>query len=545
VKKSGFVYLVGAGPGRADLITVRGAQALKKADCVIYDKLANPALLKFARGDAEIIHVPKRIGKGSATQEQINKLLVEKASGGKTVVRLKGGDPCVFGRVTEELAVLCEAGIDFEIVPGVTAGIAVSAYAGIMLTDRDYSSQVIFVTGREAEGKQESNIDWSLLAKFPGTIVFYMGMGNLDSIARKLIENGMPEDTPTAVVADVTFPTQRSVKARLARINQTCEQNKIGPPAIIVIGAAADSTLRSSASLRRTSSDTRFDWFSKMPLFGKNIVITRPHVFLSKTRVGAGNADFAEKIIARGGNPIQFATIKIKPLTDSSDFLRTLAEFTAYDWIIFTSANGVAVFFEALEKLGKDSRVFGPAKVAAIGGRTAEMLSRFGIRADFVPSVFTSEQFGKQILNFTNLHNKKVLLLRSQIASIELVELLENGAAVVKDVAIYTAVTQKSETARPVLRSNTTKDELIEKIINGEIDWLTFASPSSVNGFFEQIDGEVIKSSRAKIASIGPVTSAQLESLGFNVDVTAGEHTLDGLLAAIERTYKQTIEHKL
>ena len=558
MKKSGFVYLVGAGPGRADLITVRGAQALKKADCVIYDKLANPALLKFARGDAEIIHVPKRIGKGSATQEQINKLLVEKASGGKTVVRLKGGDPCVFGRVAEELAVLCEAGIDFEIVPGVTAGIAVSAYAGIMLTDRDYSSQVIFVTGREAEGKQESNIDWSLLAKFPGTIVFYMGMGNLDSIARKLIENGMPEDTPTAVVADVTFPTQRSVKARLARINQTCEQNQIGPPAIIVIGAAclrdsrretrrqaADSTLRSSASLRRTSSDTRFDWFSKMPLFGKNIVITRPHVFLSKTRVGAGNADFAEKIIARGGNPIQFATIKIKPLTDSSDFLRTLAEFTAYDWIIFTSANGVAVFFEALEKLGKDSRVFGPAKVAAIGGRTAEMLSRFGIRADFVPSVFTSEQFGKQILNFTNLHNKKVLLLRSQIASIELVELLENGAAVVKDVAIYTAVTQKSETARPVLRSNTTKDELIEKIINGEIDWLTFASPSSVNGFFEQIDGEVIKSSRAKIASIGPVTSAQLESLGFNVDVTAGEHTLDGLLAAIERTYKQTIEHKL
>ena len=447
--------------------------------------------------------------------------------------------------MTEELDVLAEAGIGFEIVPGVTAAVAVSSYTGIMLTDRDYSSQVLFVTGREAEGKQESNIDWPLLAKFPGTIVFYMGMGNLDSIARKLIENGMPEDTPTAVVADVTFPTQRSVKARLARINQTCEQNQIGPPAIIVIGAACLRDSRRETRRQAADSDTRFDWFSKMPLFGKNIVITRPHVFLSKTKVGAGNADFAEKIIARGGNPIQFATIKIKPLTDSSDFLRTLAEFTAYDWIIFTSANGVAVFFEALEKLGKDSRVFGPAKVAAIGGRTAEMLSRFGIRADFVPSVFTSEQFGKQILNFTNLHNKKVLLLRSQIASIELVELLENGAAVVKDVAIYTAVTQKSETARPVLRSNTTKDELIEKIINGEIDWLTFASPSSVNGFFEQIDGEVIKSSRAKIASIGPVTSAQLESLGFNVDVTAGEHTLDGLLAAIERTYKQTIEHKL
>ncbi len=526
--KKGFVYLVGAGPGRADLITVRGAEALKKADCVIYDKLANPALLKFTRGDAEIIHVPKRIGPrrfaspapaspdasrgggrneaAGVTQQEINELLIEKATGGKILVRLKGGDPCIFGRVAEELAVLCEAGIDFEIVPGVTAGVAVSAYAGIMLTDRDYSSQVLFVTGREAEGKQGSNIDWPLLAKFPGTIVFYMGMSNLDFIAQKLIENGMPEDTPAAVVTEVTFPTQRSVKATLARIGETCEQNDIGPPAIIVIGTAADS-------------DIRLDWFGKMPLFGKNIVLTRD---------AAGNAEFAEKIIACGGNPVQFETIKIKTLTDSSDFLRTLTEFAGYEWIIFTSANGVTVFFDALEDLGRDARVFGPAKIAAIGGRTADKLSRFGIRADFVPSIFTSEQFGKQMLNFTNLRDKKVLLLRSQVASNELVDLLEKGGAVVKDVAIYTAVTQKSEAGR-----------LVEKIKKGEIDWLTFASPSSANGFFEQIDGEVIKSSRAKIASIGPVTSGQLESLGVNVDVTAGEHTLDGLLVAIEQTYKQ------
>lgn len=509
--KKGFVYLVGAGPGRADLITVRGAQVLKKADCVIYDKLANPALLKFARDDAEIIHVPKRIGAASATQEDINELLIEKAAEGKIIVRLKGGDPCIFGRVAEELAVLCEARIDFEIVPGITAGVALSAYTGIMLTDRQYSSQVLFVTGREAEGKSESNIDWSLLAKFPGTIVFYMGMGNLDPIAQKLITNGFSKDTPAAVVADVTFPTQRSVKSTLARINETCEQNNIGPPALIIIGAAADS-------------DTRLDWFTKMPLFGKNIVITRDE---------SGNVDFEERIIARGGNPVRFATIKIKPLTDSGDFLRTLAEFAAYDWIVFTSANGVAIFFNALKELSKDSRVFGPAKVAAIGDRTARMLARFGIRADFVPSVFTSEQFGKQILNFTNLHDKKVLLLRSQIASNELVELLEKGGATVKDVAVYTAVAQKNETSW-----------LVEKIKKGEIDWLTFASPSSVNGFFEQIDGEIVKSSTVKIASIGPVTSGQLESLGFDVDVTSDEHTLDGLLAAIEKIYKQTIEHK-
>jgi uroporphyrin-III C-methyltransferase len=201
-----FVYFVGAGPGRADLITVRGTEVLKKADCIIYDKLANPALLKYARADAEIIHVPKRIGDASVTQHQINRLLVEKASGGRTVVRLKGGDPCIFGRISEEIAALSEAGIGFEIVPGITAGIAVSAYAGIMLTDRQYSSQVVFITGREAEGKKDSNIDWSLLAKFPGTIVFYMGMGNLDFIVERLVENSMSENTPTAVVTEVTFP---------------------------------------------------------------------------------------------------------------------------------------------------------------------------------------------------------------------------------------------------------------------------------------------------------------------------------------------------
>jgi len=245
------------------------------------------------------------------------------------------------------------------------------------------------------------------------------------------------------------------------------------------------------------------------------------------TRDAAGNADFAEKIVARGGNPVRFETFKIRPLTDSSDFLRALAEFTDYGWIIFTSGNGVTIFFEALEDLGKDARVFGSAKIAAIGSRTADKLSLYGIKTDFVPSVFTSEEFGKQLINFTNLRDKKVLLLRSQIASNELVELLEKGGAVVNDVAIYTAVTQKGE-----------PDWLLEKISRSGIDWLTFASPSSVDGFFEQIDNEIIRQSNVKVASIGPVTSGQLESHGLHVDVTADEHTLDGLLAAIERVYK-------
>ncbi|MBN2594239.1 MAG: uroporphyrinogen-III C-methyltransferase [Sedimentisphaerales bacterium] len=499
--KKGFVYLVGAGPGRADLITVRGAEVLKAADCMIYDKLANPALLQFVSKDAEIIHVPKRIGEGSCTQDEINKVLVEKALAGKTVVRLKGGDPCIFGRVAEELAVLIEAGVDFEIVPGVTAAVAVSSYTGIMLTDREYSSQVTFVTGREAEGKEGTNIDWDVLARFPGTIVFYMGMGTLESTARSLIDNGKPADTPAAVIANATFPSQRVVRAPLERINETCEQQKIKPPAIVVIGAAA-------------ASDTRFDWFTKRPLFGRSIVMTRD---------AAGNADFAAKIIQRGGNPLEFETIRIKPLTDSNDFLRVLAKISQYDWVVFTSGNGVTTFFDALEKLGKDARVFAFAKIAAIGDKTADRLGEFGIKADFVPGVFTSRELGKQLIGFTNLQNKKILLLRSQLASNELVETLAGAGAEVDNVAVYTAISANSESGW-----------LADGISKGTIDWLTFASPSSVDGFFEQFDSKAVNSSNAKVASIGPVTSERLKGLDVKVDVTAREHTLDGLLDSIE-----------
>ncbi len=503
--KKDFVYLVGAGPGRADLITVRGAEILQKADCIIYDKLANPALLKFARKDAEIIHVPKRIGDGSFTQQEINKILLEKASGGKTVVRLKGGDPGIFGRCAEELAVLVEAGIDFEIVPGVTAATAAAEYAGILLTDRQHCSQVVFVTGQEAKGKEESSIDWHLLAKFGGTIVFYMAMGNLDFIAKQLIENGMDENTPVAVIADATFPTQRTVKASLRLISKKCKEEKVEPPAIIVIGQAADS-------------DARLDWFRKKPLFGKNIVVTRDD---------HGNAEFADKIITRGGNAIEFPTIKTKPLTNTNIFLRALTKLSEFDWIIFTSSNGVEIVFDCLRNLGKDARVFGSAKIAAIGSETAGTLSRFGIKADFVPSAFTSKELGKQLAEFANLKDKKALLLRSQLASDELAAWLKKAGAEILNVPVYRIDTIKNKCK-----------ELVEKIADGEIDWLTFASPSSVRAFFEQIQADAANAGRVKIASIGPMTSEQLQSLGIRVDVEASEHTIDGLLDAIEQTYK-------
>ncbi|MHC4103974.1 MAG: uroporphyrinogen-III C-methyltransferase, partial [Planctomycetota bacterium] len=450
--KKGFVYLVGAGPGRADLITVRGAELLKTADCVIYDKLANPVLLSYAGPNAEILHVPKRISGRSFTQDEINNLLVEKANEGKTIVRLKGGDPCIFGRGSEEARVLAEAGIDFEIVPGVTAAIAAAEYAGVMLTDREYSSQVAFITGHEADGKQESSIDWNVLAKFPGSIVFYMGMGGLQFITDQLIENGMNKETPAAVIANATFPNQRITKSTVQGIDDKCKQEKIGPPAIVVIGDTA-------------ASDTQLNWFMKKPLFGKSFVVTRDR---------RGNADFAAKIINRAGNPVEFPTIKIEPLTNTTEFLQALATITEYDWIIFTSVNGVRIFFDFIKGMAKDARVFASVKIAAIGPFTAAKLAEFAIKADFIPDVFTGKELATQLTGFTNLKGKKVLLLRSQLASNELIDLLQQAGAEVDNVPTYTAVTVKTDSA-----------PLTKQITDGSIDWLTFASPSAVTVFFE------------------------------------------------------------
>jgi uroporphyrinogen III methyltransferase/synthase len=498
----GKVYLVGAGPGDADLLTVRGAQLLKEAECIIYDKLANPALLKFAALEAEIIHVPKRIGPGSSTQDEINRLIVEKACAGKTVVRLKGGDPCIFGRASEELAALAEAGINFEIVPGVTAAAAAAAYTGIMLTDRDHSSQVVFVTGREADDKTESNIDWPSLAKFTGTIVFYMGVGNLELITGRLIKNGANPDTPAAVIADATFPTQKVTRASLGRIAEKCMQTNIEPPAIIFIGPTAHG-------------DAQFDWFMKKPLFGRNIVVTRD------TR---GNADFAQRIIRQGGNPIRFPTIGIEPLTETSTFLQALAAISEYDWLIFTSANGVRIFFDTLHKLKNDSRSLARLKVAAIGPATADQLRNFGISPDFVPSVFTGAELARQLIAAANLKGKRILLLRSDAASKELPQLLQQAHAEPDDVPIYAT--------RPI---KTDPEELARDITAGAIHWLTFASPSAAEAFFDQIPAELVNSSSVRVASIGPITSARLKQPGLRVDLEAVEHTIDGLLAAMKQ----------
>ncbi|MHC5076302.1 MAG: uroporphyrinogen-III C-methyltransferase, partial [Planctomycetota bacterium] len=395
-KNNGKVYLVGAGPGDPGLITVRAAELVSLADCIIYDKLVNPILLKYTQPDAELIHTPKRIGPGSCKQKQINERLVQKASEGKAVVRLKGGDPCIFGRGSEEASVLVEAGIDFEIVPGVTAAVAGAEYSGIMLTDRRYSSQVVLVTGHEAEEKKESDIDWQWLAKFNGTIVLYMAVGNLDFIVDQLLEGGLAPDTPAAAIRNATLGTQKTVKTTVDKLIEARDAGRIEPPSIIIIGTGA-------------GGDPSLDWFTSKLLFGKNICITRDET---------GNASLAEKIISRGGNPVSFATFKIKPLTDTGDFLNSLADLKQYDWVIFTSVNGVVIFFKALAGLNKDARVFASAKIAAIG--------------------HTSKELAIQLVDHTNLENKNILLLRSQQASDDLPGLFENAGAKISETHLYT-----------------------------------------------------------------------------------------------------------
>jgi len=498
--KYGKVYLVGAGPGDSGLITVRAVELIKTADCVIYDGLVNPALLRYAPPAAELISVRKRTGPKPANQQTVNELIIEKAREGKTVVRLKGGDPGMFGRAPEEAKQCADADISFEIVPGITAGLAAAEYSGIFLSDREHSSQVLFVTGHEAAGKEVTNIDFGLLAKFTGSIVFYMGVGNLAEITAKLIKSGKPADTPAAVIANATLPTQRLVKAPLDRIAAECERQYVESPAIIIIGEAAEG-------------DARFGWFMSKPLFGQNIVITRD---------GRGNAVFAEKILASGGNPIQFDSIEICDLTADDKVQAVLADLRGFDWIIFTSANGVVITFAALAKMGKDARSFAQAKVACIGSETTARLQQFGIKADFVPTVYTSNQLAEQLAESTSLKKKKIALLRSAAAPKELADALTKSGAVVDDVGVYTVASRQNEPTG-----------LIRQIKAGKVGWLTFTSPSTVKAFFAHVRPDLISAHGVKVASIGPVTTEQLKKLNVNVNAQAKTHTIDGLIDAL------------
>ncbi len=496
----GKVYLVGAGPGEPGLITVRGAELLEQADCVVYDSLANAALLERARAGAELISVGKRSGAHSYTQPQINELLIRKAGQHKVIVRLKGGDPCIFGRAAEEARALVWAQVEFEIVPGVTAAIAAAEYAGVMLTDRDHSSQVLFVTGHEAEGKETSGIDWDLLGRFNGSIAFYMGLGSLSDIAEKLVRSGMPEATPVCIVENATLPEQRVVRGSLSDISAKAADAGIGSPAIIVIGRAAEG-------------DVKLDWFSRCPLKGMRILVTRD---------AHGNKLFSRKVASLGGMAVCLETIRFKRLTESGEFVAALAALSSYDWLVFTSERGVDAFFESVAAFGKDARVLGRVKVACVGSETAGSLARFGVRADFVPTAFTGIDLAKQLIETFDIAGKRMLLLRSAIAEPALADLLKAAGASVDDVACYTSQPAGADAAG-----------VIASLKKDEIDWVTFTSGSAVRAFLGAVDAQLLSGGRAKVASIGPVTSAELLNRGVAVAAEAKESTIDGILAAI------------
>jgi len=504
---TGKVWLVGAGPGDPGLITMAGVACLAGAEVVVYDRLVDRRLLDLAPPEAERISVGKAASSHSLAQEEINDLLVAKARGGKTVVRLKGGDPYVFGRGGEEAEALVAAGIPFEVVPGVTSAVAVPAYAGIPVTHRRMASSFAVVTGHEDPTKGESSIDWEHLAKGVDTLVFLMGGANLGGIARRLVECGRTPDTPTAVVRWGTTPHQQTVTGTLADIADRVAKAGLTPPVVTVVGEVA--------ALR-----DKLRWYDNRPLFGKRILVTR-----AEKQAG----ELSQALAELGAEPVELPAIEIRPRVDGKALRFALDRLDAaeYDWLVFTSANGVDVFFGHLCQQGRDARALGRARVCAIGPGTAEMLACFGIVADLLPERFVAEGV-VDALSKQDIMGKRVLWLRARGARRTLALGLARLGAQVDELPLYTAAAPKDANA-----------EALARLRAGEIDVVTFASSSAVRNLAKLLGDDVSALEKPLIACIGPVTARAARKLGLRVDVEASEHTVDGLVQALRERYRE------
>lgn len=495
------VYLVGAGPGDPGLITVKGRDCIAAADVVIYDYLASPALLACARADAELIYVGKKGGDHTLSQEEINRLLVAKALPGVTVTRLKGGDPFIFGRGGEEAEILAAENISYEIVPGVTSAIAAAAYAGIPLTHRKMTATVAFVTGHEDPLKAESNVDWQALATGIGTLVFFMGVKNLADIAQRLVAAGRPAQTPVAVIRWGTTAHQQTVVGTLASIDARAREAGIKAPAIIVVGAvvALRDTLR---------------WYEERPLLGKTIVVTRAREQAS---------DLVERLSDLGAACLEIPTIRVAPPEDTRPLSRAIGRLEGYDWIVFTSVNGVSFFFERLFAAGLDVRALHRLRTAAIGPATAARLRTFGLNTDIIPSTYQAEAV---IAAFAGeaLGGKKILVARAQEARPILpIELRKMGAQV-DEVPAYQTLAVKDGLP-----------ELIGALSAGKVDAVTFTSSSTVKNFVALLPEKDAARllSGVTVACIGPITADTAKALGLQVDIVAAAFTIPGLCDAI------------
>lgn len=506
----GKVYLIGAGPGDPKLITLKAVERLRNANCVIYDHLVNPEILKHAAAECEIIYAGKSGGEHTLSQDEINSLLVKKARDGKVVARLKGGDPFIFGRGSEEAQVLAKTKVPFEIISGVTSAIAVPTYAGIPLTDRKFSSTCTFITGQEDPSKRNSAIDWRNLSESKGTLVFLMGVANLKTIADSLTKNGKDKDTPVAIITWGTLPKQKTFVSTLKDVVKDARREEIKPPSIIVVGDVV--------RLRRT-----LNWFERKPLFGNRIIVTR-------TREQA--SFLSEKLSALGAEVVEIPTIKIVSLKPDRQ-LREAFSRSEFDRIFFTSQNGVSEFAEFLERCGKDSRIFGKAKICAIGPETAKGLRSIGIKADFVPKQFVAEAIVKKMklslrgaFSATKQSKKEIapsaLILRAKKARDVLPDGLKEAGFKVRVIDLYDTVIPKEGAL------------MLKEALKERIDFITFTSSSTVDNFIKLLGKDYKrKLSGIKFASIGPVTSATLKKHGLKAVAEAKVYTIEGLVKAI------------
>ena len=500
--REGTVYLVGAGPGDPGLITRAGLDVLRQADVVVYDRLVSPELLLEPRADARLVYVGKSPEQHAMTQDEINRTLAEEAGAGRSVCRLKGGDPFVFGRGGEEADYLRQAGVPFIVIPGVTSAIAAPAYAGIPVTDRRVASSVAIVTGHEDAEKDSSTIDWQALACAVDTIVVLMGMKHLDDIAGQLVRSGRSPDTPAAVIQWGTTARQRVVRSDLSHIGAAAAESGITHPAVLVVG----DVVALGESLR---------WFQPGPLAGLRVLVTRPRHQASA---------LAEMLRARGAEPVIASVIRVEPIPIPAERLRELMAET-WDWVVFTSANGVTSFRDHLLSAGRDWRALAGAKLAAIGPGTADALMASGLRVDFVPSSAIAESLAAELPVRQELGScpdgTRVLLPLAQEARDILPDTLRGRGAVVEVLPVYRTV--PDEQGLGLLRTAFSEDG---------VDVVTFTSSSAVRSLVDAVGTEPL--SNCAVASIGPITSATAREHGLRVDTEAEQHTLPGLVAALE-----------
>lgn len=501
---AGTVWLTGAGCGDPELITMRAVRALEEADCIVYDALANPALLDLASPKAERIYVGKRAAQHALPQDKINELLVTLAKSGKNVTRLKGGDPYVFGRGGEEGEYLYAQGVDFEVIPGIPSAIGGLAYAGIPVTHRDSSQSFTVVTGHLKEGA--SDLDWPALAALPGTIVFLMGVKNLPSIAASLIAHGKDKRIPAAIVHKASTPDQRTVTGTLETLPALAAQTGITAPSIIVVGEVVNKR-------------DALNFFETKPLFGKTIVVTRARAQASA---------LSKKLRALGANVAEYPAIKIQAIED--ELARAVQALSivshGYTDLVLTSVNGVELFFEALLNAGLDARALHGLRVTAIGSATADALHKYGVLADVVPSAYVAEALADSLIPLLT-DKSKVLLARAAQARPYLSETLRK-ICTVDEYKLYDTVPDEAA-----------DDTVVQNLIDcGRLDAVTFTSSSTAKNFAAAFPADSIHN--AKMISIGPQTTASLESLGFTVAAQADVYTIDGLVAALTQTMSST-----